>query len=323
MSKAARRWPSSDGANGMNGPVFLTVFLAIPLGFTLLDLAERWRTRRRQRHAGPPLETLLFLLVVFVIYSAFQYGAFALVPRLDALMEGAGQLLGGSAGRPSAGQAVDGFWLAVLVVLLFYGGGLWDYLLHRFVSHSRWLWFTHEYHHLPSQVFVLLPGIAARPFAVVSTFPVIAATIAMARGLLVLFRLPAWDLAVLQTLLVVQAFVLTASHSSCLRRWGWVHRLLKCLAITTPQEHVLHHSVDLRGNYGNFTTLWDRLFGTYLDPARADNQGHACGLPYDQDFLGVITLGTLKLPEWLRHRFQLERYCNLHPHFRVTLNDEP
>jgi sterol desaturase/sphingolipid hydroxylase (fatty acid hydroxylase superfamily) len=302
---------------GMSGPVFLAVFVAIPLGFSILDLAERRRTRRRLGDAGPPLETLLFLLVVFLVYSAFQYGGLMLVPEPDALMQGIGQLLDGGAGRSSAVQPIDGFWFTVLVIFLFYGAGLWDYLLHRFVSHSRWLWFTHEYHHLPNQIFVVLPGIAARPFAVVSTLPVIAATIAMAHGLLALFRLPAWGLAILQVLLVVQVLVLTASHSSCLRRSWWVHRVLKWLAITTPHEHVLHHSVDLRGNYGNFTTLWDRFLGTYLDPARAENQGHACGLPYDQDFLGVITLGTLKLPEWLRRRFQVGRYCNLHPHFRV------
>jgi hypothetical protein len=35
------------------------------------------------------------------------------------------------------------------------------------------------------------------------------------------------------------------------------------------------------------------------------------GLPYDQDFLGTLTLGRWKLPPALRRRFQIDRYCNL------------
>jgi hypothetical protein len=86
---------------------------------------------------------------------------------------------------------------------------------------------------------------------------------------------------------------------------------MKWLALTTPQEHLLHHTVDLQGNYGNFTVLWDRVFGTYLDPTKSEHQNHALGLPYDQDFVGTLTAGRVKLPAIVRRRFQLERFCNL------------
>jgi sterol desaturase/sphingolipid hydroxylase (fatty acid hydroxylase superfamily) len=142
---------------------------------------------------------------------------------------------------------------------------------------------------------------------------VVVATLVTAYVLLTLFGLADNIGTALQILLIVQLLVLTGSHSECLRRWWWVHRLLKWLAVTTPQEHALHHTVDLAGNYGNLTTLWDRLFGTYLDPGRAENQGHGCGLPYDQDFLGTITLGTVKIPPRLRRWLQVGRYCNLLP----------
>lgn len=297
----------------MSTPVFLAAFVAVPLVLAVLDLADRRRTRRREGGEAPPVETLGFLLVVFLVYSALQYGGFALVPRLETIAEHARESLSLRPERSAADGPMGGLWSAALAVPLFYLTGLWDYLMHRFASHSRWLWFTHEYHHLPSQVFVLVPGIAARPFAVVSTFPVVAAAAVTACGLSALVGLPAGDLAPLQILVLVQVFVLTSSHSSCLRRWWWFHRALACLAVTTPQEHVLHHTVDLRGNYGNFTTLWDRLFGTYLDPACPRNQDHACGLPYDQDFLGAITLGAVRIPERLRRRFQVGRYCNLRP----------
>jgi sterol desaturase/sphingolipid hydroxylase (fatty acid hydroxylase superfamily) len=298
----------------MSGPVFLTVLMAIPVGFTILDLAERRGRCRRLGEKGPPLRTFLFLLVVSLVYAALQSGGFLLLPRTEALVEDGASCFRCLLGRPLTGLPLDTLWSAVLVVVLFYAAGLWDFLMHRFVSHHRWLWFSHEYHHLPRQVCVFMPGIMARPFAVVSTLPVVVATLVTAYVLLTLFGLADNIGTVLQILLIVQLSVLTASHSACLRRWWWVHRLLKWLAVTTPQEHALHHTVDLAGNYGNLTTLWDRLFGTYLDPVRAENQGHGCGLPYDQDFLGTITLGAVKIPPRLRRWLQVGRYCNLHPH---------
>jgi sterol desaturase/sphingolipid hydroxylase (fatty acid hydroxylase superfamily) len=90
-----------------------------------------------------------------------------------------------------------------------------------------------------------------------------------------------------------------------------MHHGMKWLALTTPQEHLLHHTVEMRGNYGNFTVLWDRVFGTYLDPTRAEHRDPALGLGYDRDFLGAITAGKLKLPATVRERFEVGRFCNL------------
>jgi sterol desaturase/sphingolipid hydroxylase (fatty acid hydroxylase superfamily) len=293
--------------------VTLTLLVAIPLTFSSLDVADWYFSRQRSDKERPRMGTLWFLLGVLLVYAGIQYGSFALVPQPEMLVRHCREAFGRWLRRPLDNGPMDGRWFVILVVVLFYVSGLWDYLVHRFVSHSRRLWFTHEYHHLPSQVFVLAPGVAARPFALVSTFPVAVATVLSAYLLLVLAGLPLWDLAPLQVLVVLQLLVLTSSHSSCLRRWRWVHEALRYLAITTPHEHVLHHTCDLRGNYGNFTTLWDRLFGTYLDPTRPENQGHALGLAYDQDFLGTLTLGKIKLSDRLRRRFQVGRYCNLRP----------
>ncbi len=63
------------------------------------------------------------------------------------------------------------------------------------------------------------------------------------------FRL--WDWTVFQVPLLLSSAVLTASHSSFLNRAWSVHHVMRWAALTTPQEHVLHHTVDLRGNYGN------------------------------------------------------------------------
>ncbi len=296
----------------MTTQTFLLAFFGIPVVFVLLDGWELWRTRRsggETIHA----EAVLFLGVVLVVYTVIQLGGYALVPTADRVMAAVRTAFGHAFGRPTSVDPIRGIWLGLFTVVLFYLSGLWDYLTHRFFSHSRRFFFTHEYHHLPSQVNLAMPGMAARPFAVVATFPATVATVVSAYALLLVLGLPLWDLSALKSLVLVQAFLLTATHSCFLRRWWWMHHGMRWLALTTPQEHLLHHTVDLEGNYGNFTVLWDRLFGTYLDPTLERYQGHALGLAYDQDFLGTLTLGRVKLPRSLRRRFRVERYCNLEP----------
>jgi sterol desaturase/sphingolipid hydroxylase (fatty acid hydroxylase superfamily) len=39
----------------------------------------------------------------------------------------------------------------------------------------------------------------------------------------------------------------------------------------TPAYHRVHHAADIElqnGNFGLILTIWDRMFGTYLDPAQ-------------------------------------------------------
>jgi sterol desaturase/sphingolipid hydroxylase (fatty acid hydroxylase superfamily) len=291
---------------------FLVIFLGIPVVFVALDLLDRHLTRQsRYDGQAPRLETLLFLLLALLVYAALQFGGLALVPSADKLLVVVREYFGRLLGQPLSPQPISGAWLLLVSIVTFYLSGLWDYAIHRWFSHSPPFWFTHEYHHLPNQVFVAMPGLAVRPFAVVTSFPATFATVVSAYVLLILLGLPLWDLTPLKILLLAHTFLLTASHSSFLRRWWLVHHGMKWLALTTPHEHLLHHTVDLRGNYGNFTVLWDRLFGTYLNPTLPENQGHALGLNYDQDFLGAITAGALKMPDWMRDRFQIERYCNI------------
>ena len=86
---------------------------------------------------------------------------------------------------------------------------------------------------------------------------------------------------------------------------------MRVFLITTPQEHILHHSSWLQCNYGNFSTLWDRLLGTYVAPEDVPVEDILPGLDYDQDFLGTLTFGRCKLPARWRERFELHRYCRL------------
>jgi sterol desaturase/sphingolipid hydroxylase (fatty acid hydroxylase superfamily) len=288
---------------------FVGATIGVQLVVLALDLADRHATRK-SRYGGEPLEpaAFAFLVAVIVVFLAIQLGGMSLVPRLDALIEGLrNRLARGGAPAP----VPTGVRLLVVSVVLFHLAGLVDYAWHRWFSHHRWFWFTHESHHLPNQVFVGMPGLGVRPFAVFTVVPTVAFTATLTYVALRVAGQPMWSWTVFQIPLLASSTLLVTSHSSFLRR-GWLaHRVLSKLALTTPQEHVLHHTVDLHGNYGNFTTLWDRLFGTYLDPRLAEHQGHRLGLGYDRDFLGTITAGRARIPRAWRKRFQLARYANL------------
>jgi len=289
---------------------FLIALLAIFATFVVLDAIElrRGPWSKPERPSG---EAFGFLVIMLVLYGLIQTGGLSLVPSTDRMMTAVRSTLSGWLGRPVDAEPIRGVWLVMLSALLFYVSGLWDYLLHRFFGHSRRFFFVHEYHHLPSQVNVIMPGLAMRPFVVVTSFPATVATVFSAYAILLAFGLPLWDLAPLKILVLVQAILLCASHSCFMRRWWWIHHGMKWLALTTPQEHLLHHTTTLQGNYGNFTVLWDRVFGTYLDPLRAEHRDQPLGLPYDQDFIGTLTVGRLKMPTRMRQRFEVERFCNL------------
>ena len=304
----------------MSVATFLGVAAGVQLLFLALDLADRHATRA-ERYGGQPLRpaSLLFLLGVIAAFFLIQLAGFAWLPRVDALVGRVRDVVAG-AGASDAG-APHGWRLLALGVGVFYLQGLVDYAWHRWFSHHRLFWFTHESHHLPTEVFVGMPGLGVRPFAVLTVVPVVAATAALTYALLRLAHLPLWSWTIFQLPLLLSSTLLVTSHSSFMRR-GWLaHRLLRPLALTSPQEHVLHHTVDLQGNYGNFTTLWDRLFGTYLDPRLPEHQGHRCGLAYDRDFLGTVTAGLLRFPTAWRRRFQMDRYCNLDDAPRATRGD--
>lgn len=296
----------------MTPAAFAALVLGGQLALIALDLLDA-RRHRAEIYGGArlTLPAAAFLGATILAYGALQAAGLALAPSGEELLASAeSRLLRGGDGPASAPPAAA---LALAIgVVAFYVAGFWDYVVHRFVNHNRALWFTHEYHHLPTRVAVYMPGICVRPLAVVAVLPATAATILTVCLLLRAAGLEGVALSgVLHGVVLFQVTVLGTSHSAFLRRVPVVHRVLRTLGITTPQEHWLHHARDLQGNFGNFATLWDRVFGTYLDPLDPLHQGRRAGLPYDQDFLGVLTFGRWKLSPRVRARFAIGRYCHL------------
>ena len=286
----------------------IAIFLTLQSTLLLLDV---WETRRPSLPTREPLRhvTILFLIAVTAGYLVLQVTGGFLVPATADVLEAFRQTAVHWRGQPSTRVSAPA---AILIcVVLFYTAGFWDYVVHRCFSHSRLFWLTHEYHHLPRQVTVWMPGILARPFGFI---PVTLSTFATAATFCagsVALQLPVWDPRPLLPTGLLIVLVLTASHSAFLRRYQQVHQVLRWLGWTTPQEHLLHHRVNSRCNYGNFTTLWDRLFRTYESPDLVDLDSVPLGLGYDQDFLGTITLGRLRMSAQQRGRYQIGRFCNI------------
>jgi sterol desaturase/sphingolipid hydroxylase (fatty acid hydroxylase superfamily) len=62
---------------------------------------------------------------------------------------------------------------------------------------------------------------------------------------------------------------------------SWLDRFVR-LAFVTPDVHRTHHSQDMsegNSNFGAVLTLWDRLFGTYVDQPREALADLSMGLP--------------------------------------------
>jgi len=305
-----------------NVKVFIALFVCVQVLFMSLDaidlLSEKknslWIGKKHSSGSRLLLESRPVILLVIIsgtVYFLLQLSLSAAMPGLPRLIHFAAAFAGIRDGNSTSAASPGWMLLGLAAAAAYLATTLFDYLVHRFLLHG-FLWRLHENHHLPTVVSNLMPGIATRPFVAIPNL-----IINLCSGLLVLWllrlsgnpQLMAALPRVVPALIAWFAFVASASHSSFLRRFAFVDRLFRALLIITPREHLLHHAADLKGNYGNFTALWDRLFGTYIDPQSVPQP--ALGLNYDQDFLGAISAGRLKLSRSVRRRYQVDRVCRI------------
>jgi sterol desaturase/sphingolipid hydroxylase (fatty acid hydroxylase superfamily) len=291
-----------------NARTFLWLFIYVQAGFITLDVYEHWRSARGTGILDPLRKSLPLISVVTIAclaYFALQLALASALPTIGRVTDLANRIVGTSSAEPSQASTVPVFLVA------FFTGTFCDYLVHRFLLHGP-LFVLHENHHLPTVVSNVMPGIAARPFVAIPNFLInvcsCAAIFAIVRlsgrpGLIAVF------VRVLPALLLTFAFVASASHSIFLRRFDWADRMFRCLLLISPREHLLHHAATVNGNYGNFTALWDHVFGTYISPREAGQV--RLGLDYDQDFLGAVTAGRFKLSRAVRRRYLVGRICRL------------
>ena len=290
-----------------NARTFLWLFAYVQMGFITLDVYEHWRSALKDG-TRQLLGRYRFLIVAVagacLLYFVIQILLASCLPTIGKLIAFA---IGSSELRPTP---VDAKWIVPVFLAAFFTGTFFDYVVHRFLLHG-FLWRLHENHHLPTVVSNVMPGIAARPFVVLPNFLINAGSctaIFVTLRILAGRQLISTFIEIMPGLLLTFAFVASASHSIFLRRFDWAERIFRALLLITPREHLVHHAASIPGNYGNFTPLWDRIFGTYVPPQESE---FAVGLEYDQDFLGAITAGRVKLSPAARSRYQIRRICNI------------
>ncbi|MCB9525811.1 MAG: sterol desaturase family protein [Myxococcales bacterium] len=169
-----------------------------------------------------------------------------------------GQQLGTAALWPQDLSLAMHVWLVVILV------DLTSYGWHRFEHTATRLklpWRLHSVHHAPKH-YDLWMGAQVHPVDVV-VFALVGFTLMALLGAPVL---------AIEAAAFFAAVVGGMHHLAADTRAGVFNWL-----VPFGDHHALHHSVreDENGNFGNITTLFDQLFGSYLEPRRFDES--PCG----------------------------------------------
>ena len=177
------------------------------------------------------------------------------------------------------------YWLEVLVAVLLLDLAI--YLQHMLMHRVPLLWRLHRVHHADLDIDMTTG----------SRFHTLEIIVSMLIKWAVIFLLGPALLAVLifETLLNGMAVF---NHAN-VRLPGTIDRLLRLLLVT-PDVHRVHHSIlrhETNSNYGFNLSIWDRVFGTYIDQPQKGHSAMTIGIPEFRDPRQVDRLyGMLTLP---------------------------
>lgn len=139
--------------------------------------------------------------------------------------------------------------LSVEIPLALLLGSLANYLFHRWCHTNPRLWRLHGVHHVPDKVNVGNNGVN-HLLDIVLTQAAVQCTLALA-------GFSAEAVFVIGLFVVAQGYFV---HANIDVRLGVLNHVL-----AGPEQHRLHHSVDLSeaGHYGSDLSVWDHAFGTF------------------------------------------------------------
>jgi sterol desaturase/sphingolipid hydroxylase (fatty acid hydroxylase superfamily) len=146
-----------------------------------------------------------------------------------------------------------------LVVFFLVLDGL-AYWMHR-LWHTPWVWPIHRWHHSPTELYWLAGIRASLPQVILAGFPYLLA-------FPLLKPVPALFFPLYSYLMVLTNNWMHMNVTWQSRRLEWV--------FVTPRYHRVHHlneTGQVGTNFGVLFTLWDRLFGTYVDPEQVESTG--------------------------------------------------
>jgi sterol desaturase/sphingolipid hydroxylase (fatty acid hydroxylase superfamily) len=158
------------------------------------------------------------------------------------------------------------WWLELTIAVVFLDGIA--YVQHVLLHRIPLLWRLHRTHHSDHE-YDFTTGVRFHPFETVYSTAFLMAAVAL------IGASPAAVL-VAQVLSVALAFI---EHGN-VQIPAAADRVLR-LVFVTPDMHRIHHSQDLRegeSNFSNVFSLWDRLFGTYVDQPAAGHDGIVFGV---------------------------------------------
>ena len=164
-------------------------------------------------------------------------------------------------------QSYVGFAISLVIFL-----GLWDffqYWTHRLLHYKKVYDYLHRFHH-GSRMYILTT-FRHHPFEIL--FVNFTITIPTASTYAVVFPSGSftmfWQIATIQSLLLHSD--LTFPRIPIIRH-----------LILLPNHHSIHHQLGVTrtSNFGQYFTVWDRLFRTYADPFRSKVDGATTGRYY-------------------------------------------
>lgn len=155
--------------------------------------------------------------------------------------------------KPHLPDAVVGMPLPVRVLCYLVIGDLGQYWIHRLL-HAKYVWRVHQWHHSPTYMYWLAGVRATVPQQALVNIPHIVA--------FTVLELSPWWMGL--SIALLHVFQNDWMHLNVSWRLKWMEWLL-----VTPHFHHIHHSdkpEHYKANLGILLTVWDRLFGTYVDP---------------------------------------------------------
>ena len=141
-------------------------------------------------------------------------------------------------------------WLVMSVGIAILVHDTWFYWTHRLMHHRRLFRWFHRVHHESTN---------PSPWAAYSFAPLEAAMQAAIFPLLV-FTIPIHPLAFL-AFMIWQITFNVLGHTGFEYFPSWLMRSWLGKLLNTPTNHIQHHE-KMRGNYGLYFNVWDRLMGT-------------------------------------------------------------
>lgn len=157
------------------------------------------------------------------------------------------------------------------------------YLQHLMFHATPALWRLHKTHHLDLDIDVTT-GLRFHPIEIVLSYIV-------KFGVVAAIGAPPVGVAIFEAILNIMAMFNHGNINIPTALDRWIR-----FFVVTPDMHRVHHSIypnETNSNFGFNLSVWDRLFGTYIDQPRDGHQGMTIGLKTIRAPEETITLSAI------------------------------